>query len=141
MTENDFRLAHSQLIEYYQLIEMRLKFICAGLLADDQRGWFDRLFDYETDAMWSLLQKIKELQKEKNVELLSKNDFSELDDIRKTRNYWVHQCFGGMNPIVFSNGLVRRDENGKGLKLDLIRAIEWEEKLTDIGKSPALKIK
>ena len=31
MTENDFRVKHSEIIEYYQLIEMRLKGICASL--------------------------------------------------------------------------------------------------------------
>lgn len=38
MTEAEFRVKHSELIEYYQLIEMRLKCICADLLADEDRG-------------------------------------------------------------------------------------------------------
>ena len=34
MTEIEFRAKHSELIEYYQLIEMRLRFICATLPVD-----------------------------------------------------------------------------------------------------------
>ncbi len=37
MTETEFRVKHSELIEYYQLIEMRLKGICAALLADGEK--------------------------------------------------------------------------------------------------------
>ena len=42
MTENDFRVKYCELMEYYQYLEMRLKFICAALLADEEKGWFGR---------------------------------------------------------------------------------------------------
>ncbi len=54
MTESDFRFKHSELIEYYQYIEMHLKAICAGFLADEEKGWFERLSDYETDSFGNL---------------------------------------------------------------------------------------
>ena len=41
MTEADFRFKHSQLIGYYQFIEWRLKAICAAMLADEEKGWFE----------------------------------------------------------------------------------------------------
>lgn len=58
MTESDFRFKHSELIEYYQYIEMRLKFICANFLAKDEQEWFDRLVDYETDSLGKLIKKM-----------------------------------------------------------------------------------
>ena len=59
MTETEFRVKHSELIEYYQLIEMRFKSACAGLLADEEKGWFNRLDDYESDPFGKLIQKFK----------------------------------------------------------------------------------
>lgn len=134
MTESDFRCKHSELIEYYQYIEMRLKFICSGFLADEEKVWFERLSDYENDSFGCLLKKIKEIQKQKNVALLKEDDFSKLDDLRKTRNYWAHQCFGGQTPIVFKDDKVKRNEYAIKIVSDLDEAIEWNEKLTEIGK-------
>ena len=141
MTETDFRVKHSELIEYYQLIEMRLKFTCAALLADEERGWFDRLNDYESDPFGLLLQKIKDLQVQKPIEVLSKEDFIALGELRKTRNYWVHQCFGGQWPIVFRKGEVKNLSYAKKLVSDLNDAIEWDEKLTQTARSPILNLR
>lgn len=134
MTESDFRFKHSELIEYYQYVEMRLKFICSGLLADEEKVWFERLSDYENDSFGCLLKKIKEIQKQKKVNLFKEDDFSKLDDLRKTRNYWAHQCFGGQTPIVFKDDKVKRNEYAIKIVSDLDEAIEWNEKLTEIGK-------
>lgn len=134
MTESDFRFKHSELIEYYQYVEMRLKFICSGLLADEEKVWFERLSDYENDSFGCLLKKIKEIQEQKKIILLGNDDFSKLDDLRKTRNYWAHQCFGGQTPIVFKDDKVKRNEYAIKIVSDLDEAIEWNEKLTEIGK-------
>ena len=37
MNQSEFREKHSELIEYYQYIEMRLKGICAVIPADESR--------------------------------------------------------------------------------------------------------
>lgn len=137
MTETDFRFKHSELIEYYQLIEMRLKGICAALLADEERDWFDRLADHESDPLGQLVKKLQELQVQKQIILLSKDGFDALNELRKTRNYWVHQCFGGHKPIVFNKGEVKRPECAIKIVSDLKDAIEWDEKLTEIMRSLA----
>lgn len=134
MTESVFRCKHSELIEYYQYIEMRLRFICSGFLADEEKGWFERLSDYENDSFGCLLKKIKEIQKQKKITLLKEDDFSKLDDLRKTRNYWAHQCFGGNQPIIFIKDKLKRDIYGEKIVSDLEEAIEWDKKLTEIGK-------
>ena len=52
MTENDFRFKHSELIEYYQYIEMRLKAICAAILADEEKSWiYNNLFARKCDYL------------------------------------------------------------------------------------------
>lgn len=130
MTENDFRFKHSELIEYYQLIEMRLKAICVAILADEGKNWFESLNDYETDSFGTLIKKITELQEQKHVYPLSKEDLLQLDDIRKTRNYWAHQCFGGQQPITFKNDELKRQEFASKIIADLNEAIKWDEKLT-----------
>ena len=58
MTEVEFRVKHSELIEYYQLIEMHLKGICAALDVDKENSWFDKLDDFEADPLGKLLKKI-----------------------------------------------------------------------------------
>ena len=134
MTETEFRFKHSELIEYYQLIEMRLKTLCVVILADEEKSWFESLNDYETDSFGTLVKKITELQEQKNVYPLSKDDLSQLNDIRKTRNYWAHQCFGGQRPIIFNNDKLKNQEYAAKINSDLDEAIKWDEKLTKIMK-------
>ena len=138
MTETDFRFKHSELIGYYQLIEMRLKFLCAAMMEDEDRAWFFRLDDYESDPFGLLVKKLKELQTQKQIAILSQEDFDALDELRKTRNYWVHQCFGGRMPIVFKKGEVKWSRYATKIVLDLNDAIEWDEKLTELGKDSRL---
>ena len=135
MTEVEFRVKHSELIEYYQLMEMRLKTACAGLLADKEKDWFARLSDYESDPFGVLIKKIKEIQQLKNLSLLSEDDFVKLDELREKRNYWAHQCFGGQNPIVFNHGELRNPEYAKTIIADLDNAIKWDERLTEVVRS------
>ncbi len=135
MTETEFRVKHSELIEYYQLIEMRLKGICAALLADGEKGWIERLGDYEADPFGLLLRRIKELQEQKQVTLFTQEDYAMLDDMRKTRNYWVHQCFGLPNPVIFHKGEVRSLGHKAKLISSLNEAIDWDIKLTEIFRT------
>lgn len=136
MTENDFRINHSKIIEAYQLIEMRLKMICAGLLSDEERDWLERFDDYELEPLGNLIKKIREEQPKKHITLFSPDDFESLDLIRKTRNYWAHQCFGGHSPIVFSReGTVKRPVYAAKVIDDLRNAEDWNDKLTEIFRS------
>ena len=101
---------------------MRLKSICAALLANDDKCWYERLEDYESDAMGKLIRCIWTIQAEKKKELFSKDDFDELDGLRDTRNYWAHECFAGNCPICFKNGEVK-----KTVKTCLSRLISIEK--------------
>ncbi len=132
MTENEFRVKYSQLIQYYQYIEMRLKYICAELMADEEKTWFDNLDNLATDPFGLLIGKIKSLQAEKQIEVLSEDIINDLKKLKQTRNYWVHQSFGGNNPIIFRKGEVKNQGYADKLKKDLFDVIEWDEKLTEL---------
>lgn len=134
MTEMEFRAMHSKLIGYYQMIEMRLRFICATLHIDKKRDWFDKLDDYEADPFGSLTRKIRMIQGKNQITLLTQNDFEELDVLRERRNYWVHGCFIGYSPVIFKKGEVKKLKDVKIIMRDLDNAIEWNTKLTEIGK-------
>ncbi len=135
MTEKDFRFYHSKLIEYYQYIEMRLRFFCADVLSDEEKDWFARLDDYEVDPFGKLLKLASEVQTKADCCWLSEADFKKLDEIRLERNYWVHQCFGLKSNVTFSSGrepVVKKSAYAKRLDSALRDAIEWDEKLTNV---------
>lgn len=141
MTETEFRFKHSQLIEYYQYVEMRLRFICAALLADEERTWFERLDDYGADPMGKLIRKLEEIQRSIESEFLSGADIAELNELRANRNYWCHQAFSGDLHVTFRRDAVnremvlRRPEYAKKIADDLNKAIEWDEKLTNVSRA------
>lgn len=132
MTETEFRINHSKIIEAYQLIEMRLKVFCAAVLSDEDRHWDDRLDDYESDPLGKLIQTIQDIQSKKKRTLFSSKDFRELDDIRESRNYCVHQCFGGKSPILFKNGAVKKTVYVNRILADLENAETWNDRIAEI---------
>ena len=132
MKQTDFYKNYCELITYYQCIEVHLKGLCALLLADEERGWFDRLEDYESDPLGKMIQEIQSLQVKKNCVLFSPEEFEALNTIRQSRNLWVHQCFVGYSHVTFRNGIVRAPY-GEMLAADLNEAIYWDQKITEIG--------
>ena len=118
MTETEFRINHSKIIQYYQLVEDRLRAICAALLADEDRNWFERLDDYETDALGKLIYQVQQIQKNGKFDFLSDDDIAGLHELRKNRNYWCHECFNGDIPVIFKKGSLKRPEHGKRLVKD-----------------------
>lgn len=134
MIEKEFRVMHSELIEYYQLIEMHLKGICAALFKNDEKTWLERLDDYESDPLGKLIQTIKTYQTENHFIVFSPEEYESLDYLRKRRNYWVHHCFSGTSPIIFRKGELRKPVFGKSITEDLQTAKDWEYKITEIGR-------
>lgn len=135
MTENEFRIIHSELIEYYQYIEMHLKGICADYLQNEDKDWFESLEEYQSDPFGSLIKKIENIQKNIKNPALTPTDMQELNKMRKERNYWVHECYGGKNSVgFFPNGEMKRKENAVRIKQALNDASTWNEKLTETGR-------
>ena len=62
------------------------------------------------------------------------DDFRELDELRKKRNYWVHQCFSTDDHVIFRKGILREASYCTKICSDWREAIEWDEKITEIGR-------
>jgi len=139
VTENEFRFNYCELMQYYQLIEMHLRGICAGFLVDEDGNWLDRIEDYETDSLGLLVNEIQAMQKKGQLRLFTQDDFNALQALRKTRNYWTHQCFLGDRPVVFPHGKVKRSEHAEKVVRNLEEAMKWEAKITKIGHSDGLR--
>lgn len=87
MNIDEFRILHSKIIEQYQFIEWHLEGIY-GLL---EHGDFEELTHrVENDTMGELIRKVRFLIKENKLDILNKDDFHILDNIRDDRNYWCH---------------------------------------------------
>ena len=143
MTEEVFRTRHSEIVEWYQYIEMHLKGICAALAMDEDKSWFNSLDDFDSDPLGKLILKIKILQEEKKINLFSDSDFDSLDALRRSRNYWIHQCFSADHHVIFKRGIVRDVEFAKKINEDLRDAMDWEEKIVEkarevIPKPPSI---
>ena len=132
MKEEEFRTNHSLIIEYYQYIELRLKGICAAITADGDKGWIERLDDYEGDPLGKLLKELLKVQKQQGREYIKIEEIRQLDILRERRNYWCHQCFGGNESHLYiKKGEVLPDITAKEVKEDLNEAVFWDEKLTE----------
>ena len=138
MTEAEFRKKHSVLIEYYQLIEMRLRMLCATVTAEADKSWFRKIDDYQGDSLGQLIRRLQVIQTKQQTEQLSANEIQELDSLRISRNYWCHECFGLDDPVTFSRSkgadaerVVKRAVHVKRLIDDLQKANDWDERLTE----------
>ena len=90
MTRDRFKLIHSELIMQVQFIENDLKLIYAGMHSGDFEENLDML---EKANLGTVIKKLKELDNSDGHPDLSKQDYTLLEQIRKIRNYWCHQCF------------------------------------------------
>ena len=93
MTLDEYRILHSKIIEQYQFIEFHLEGLFA--LMQGQGNNFEELARrVENDAMGELIRKVRFLVKEyKYQNIITKQDFNDLDKIRDDRNYYCHENF------------------------------------------------
>ena len=93
MELKEYRIKHSLIIEEYQFIEFHLEGLFA-LLQGKGNDFKELAHRVENDAMGELIRKVKFLIKEyKYNEILTKQDFNILDQIRDDRNYYCHENF------------------------------------------------
>lgn len=93
MELNEYRILHSQIIEQYQYIEFHLEGLFA--LLQGQGDDFEELARrVENDAMGELIRKVRFLTKERKcTNIITKQDFSDLEKIRDDRNFYCHENF------------------------------------------------
>lgn len=127
MTLNDFRIAHSDLIENYQYIEMHLEGIYAQLSGER----FDKgLKDVEQTNLHRLLGKVRESAEGRNETILSDEETARLCELIKRRNYWVHECCTKMLRDR-KTGAPKKEEDVAQMRTDIKEAEELRQLLYD----------
>lgn len=90
MNKRDFRIMHSELIEYFQCIEFDLKRIYAAMC----EGEFEENFGLlKRESFGAVLKKLKELDYSDGYPFFNDADYKFLNEFRKLRNYWCHECY------------------------------------------------
>ncbi len=90
MELKEFRIAHSTLIEHYQFIEGHLEGIYAAI---SDKPFHEGVRDVENDGLGRLLGEIRRLEREKVVTVFTKDEFDQLMDVFRRRNFWCHNCY------------------------------------------------
>lgn len=90
MTRDYFMMRYGELLFYFQCIENDLNSIYACM----RKGDFDENLDALSKGnLGKTIKKLKKIDLSDGNPDLSDSDYRLLDEIRKTRNYWTHQCF------------------------------------------------
>ena len=90
MTNDEFKLLHSELIMHVQCIENDLRIIYAAMKPGDFDSNKDEL---ERASLGRIRIQLKRLDYSDGRPDLSEEDYRSIDRIREVRNYWCHQCF------------------------------------------------
>lgn len=93
MTMDKFRILHSTAIEHYQFIEHHLEGIFATISGEP---FHIGLKYVEKTNIKPLIEKIKTLEKRKQISILSDSDYKRLQQVCSRRNYWCHECYVDM---------------------------------------------
>ena len=90
MDRDTFKLIHSELIQQVQCTEFNLKRIYAAMKNGDFNDNFDDLINSNLGV---IARKLKDLDYSDNFPEFTEEEYKTIDDIRKIRNYWCHQCY------------------------------------------------
>ena len=90
MTLEEYRIRHSMLIEQYQWSEFDLEGLYAAI---SDEPFCEALRDIEKDSIGGVVREIRKIEKEKNITVLSDEEYQELDMLRERRNFWSHVCY------------------------------------------------
>ncbi len=125
MVLKEFRITHSTLIEHYQFIEAHLEGIYAAISG---KPFLDGVKDVEKNSISGVVREIRELEKEKRMQVFSEDEYTQLRQIIERRNFWCHCCYFEMSFDLKTGGPARvRDV--QTLFEDLKTAEHWREQL------------
>ena len=97
MTEKEFNRLYVKLVSSVQLIELRLRFILSnlscGFFNPVNEDYFENIQKVSGDTIFKLLKLICSEQEKKNEEVLNKEILDRVNSFRKSRNFWIHECF------------------------------------------------
>ncbi len=124
MTLEEYRIAHSTLIEQYQWIEFDLEGLYAFICGDP---FHKAIQEIEKDAIGGVVWEIKKVEEQRNIVVFSQKEYAELDHIRERRNFWSHACY--TEPYDQQKGIPR---NAALLTKDLQDAEQFLNRLRQI---------
>ena len=90
MNRDTFKMIHSELIQQVQCTEFNLKRIYAAMKNGD---FNDNFNDLKNSNLGVIARKLKDLDYSDNLPEFTEEEYKTIDDIRKIRNYWCHQCY------------------------------------------------
>lgn len=90
MTFSEFKILHSEIIGYFQLIEGDLKWIYSLMHKGDIEDNYDAL---GKKNLGFVIRELQELDYSAGEPLISKDDYNFLNQMREKRNYWCHQAY------------------------------------------------
>lgn len=120
-----FRITHSTLIEHYQFIEEHLEGIYAAISG---KNLIEGLKDVEKDSLRCIVKEIKKVEQAKRIFIFTDEEYEQLDNIFKRRNFWCHNCYYDLAFDARTGGPKRRTDVDKMLS-DLCDAKRLRENL------------
>ena len=125
MLLNEFRVLHSTLIEHYQFIEAHLEGIYAAISG---KSFADGIREVEKDSLGGVVREIKELEREKKIQVFTGEEYTQLRQIIEQRNFWCHCCYFEM-PFDRQTGGPAKVRDVQILFEDLRTAERWRDQL------------
>lgn len=90
LTTDEFRIAHSKIIEEFQWLEWTLKNMYSKLI----EGHYPECFDEVAEKpLGELIKKLKDVEEQNKTHYLTDKDYINLKKIKDMRNYWCHNCY------------------------------------------------
>ena len=125
MELNEFRIMHSTLIEHYQYMEGHLEGIY-GAISDEP--FLVGVRTVEKDSLGEILREIRRLEKDKDIEVFTREEHEQLQLVFQRRNFWCHNCYFDM---VFDRktGGPAKVRDVHQLLQDMKDAEAWRERL------------
>lgn len=125
MDLKEFRITHSTLIEHYQFIEAHLEGIYAAV---SDKSFLEGIREVERDSLGGVVRELRELEREKHIQILSEAEYAQLRQIIERRNFWCHCCYFEM-PFDRETGGPARVRDVQELFADMQTAEQWREML------------
>ena len=125
MVLKDFRITHSTLIEHYQFIETHLEGIYAAVCG---KPFWDGLQEVEKGSLSSAIREIRDVEREKGIQVFTDEEYKQLRKIVERRNFWCHCCYYEL-AFDLQTGGPAKVQDVQMLFADLKAAEDWRERL------------
>lgn len=127
MVLKEFRINHSTLIEHYQYIEAHLEGIYAAISG---KPFGEGVKEVEKNSISGVVREIKEVEREKHLQVFSEEEYTQLRQLIERRNFWCHCCYFEM-PFDLKTGGPAKVRDVQVMFEDMRTAEAWRKQLFD----------